>query len=230
MAERRMFSKKIIDTDAFLDMPLSAQALYFHLSMRADDEGFIGNPKRIRSMVGASEDDLKLLILKRFLLVFESGVVVVKHWRIHNCIQSDRFKPTTYIEERDTLSLDGKKAYIEKMETECIQDVSRREAQLRLGKGSVGKDSIGENESAESAPPSPKRFVKPTLEEVSAYCKERNNNIDAQRFIDFYESKGWKVGNTPMKDWKAAVRNWEGREGGGKPKGQPTPSKYNRED
>ena len=82
MAERRMFAKTIIDSDAFLDMPLSAQALYFHLSMRADDEGFVGNPKRIRAMVGASEDDLKLLLLKRFLLAFESGVVVIKHWKI----------------------------------------------------------------------------------------------------------------------------------------------------
>lgn len=230
MAERRMFSKKIIDTDAFLDMPLSAQALYFHLSMRADDEGFIGNPKRIRSMVGASEDDMKLLILKRFILVFESGVVVVKHWRIHNCIQTDRFKPTTYIEERDTLALDGKKAYIEKTETECIQDVYNSEAQFRLGKGSVDESRIGEGNSADGAAPTPKRFVKPTLEEIETYCKERNNNVDAQRFFDFYESKGWKVGNQPMKDWRACVRTWEKREGGGKPRGNPTSSKYKREE
>lgn len=230
MAERRMFSKKIIDTDAFLDMPLSAQALYFHLSMRADDEGFIGNPKRIRSMVGASEDDMKLLILKRFILVFESGVVVVKHWRIHNCIQTDRFKPTTYIEERDTLALDGKKAYIEKVETECIQDVYNPEAQFRLGKGSVDESRIGEGNSADGAAPTPKRFVKPTLEEIETYCKERNNNVDAQRFFDFYESKGWKVGNQPMKDWRACVRTWEKREGGRKPRGNPTSSKYKREE
>ena len=91
MAERRMFAKAIIDSDAFLDMPLSAQALYFHLSMRADDDGFVGNPKRIRGMLGANEDDFKLLILKRFLLTFGSGVVVIKHWKIHNYIQSDRY-------------------------------------------------------------------------------------------------------------------------------------------
>ena len=90
MAERRMFAKTIIDSDAFLDMPLSAQALYFHLSMRADDDGFINNPKKIQRMVGASDDDCKLLLMKRFIIVFESGVVVIKHWRIHNYIRNDR--------------------------------------------------------------------------------------------------------------------------------------------
>lgn len=232
MAERRMFAKTIIDSDAFLDMPLSAQALYFHLSMRADDEGFVGNPKRIRSMVGASEDDLKLLLMKRFILAFDSGVVVIKHWKIHNYIQSDRCKPTTYIEEKNTLTLDGKKAYIEKLDTDCIQNGYNSDTQYRLGQGRVDKDSIGEGNSADGAAPTPKRFVKPTVEEVAAYCKERNNNVDPQRFWDFYEAKGWKVGNQPMKDWKAAVRTWEKRDGGGgRPKGGGTsPSKYDRED
>ncbi len=144
MAERRMFAKSIIDSDAFLDMPLSAQALYFHLSMRADDEGFVGNPKRIRQMVSASEDDLKLLIAKRFLLVFESGVVVIKHWKIHNYIQNDRAKETTYLEERATLTLDGKKAYTEKGKTECIQNVSNLYPQDRAVEISRVEDSLGE--------------------------------------------------------------------------------------
>ena len=89
-----MFAKRIIDSDAFLDMPLSTQSLYFRLSMRADDEGFINNPKRIQRMIGASDDDCKLLIAKGFILVFETGVIVIKHWKIHNYIQKDRFKPT----------------------------------------------------------------------------------------------------------------------------------------
>ncbi|HFM7009733.1 TPA: hypothetical protein ACG9XD_003061, partial [Enterococcus faecium] len=89
-----MFAKTIIDSDAFLDMPLSTQALYFHLSMRADDDGFINNPKKIQRMVGCGDDDLKLLMVKRFILVFESGVIVIKHWKIHNYIQKDRYKPT----------------------------------------------------------------------------------------------------------------------------------------
>src|SRR5699024_9660244 len=99
MAERRMFAKTIIDSDAFLDMPLSTQALYFHLSMRADDDGFINNPKKISRMIGCGEDDLKLLIAKKFLLNFESGVVVIKHWLIHNTLRKDRHTPTNYQDE-----------------------------------------------------------------------------------------------------------------------------------
>lgn len=113
MAERRMFAKTIIDSDAFLDMPLSAQALYFHLSMRADDDGFINNPKKIQRMVGASDDDCKLLILKRFILTFESGVIVIKHWRIHNYIQKDRYRETVYLQEKSSLYLNKNNAYTE---------------------------------------------------------------------------------------------------------------------
>ena len=94
MAERRMFAKTIIDSDAFLDMPLSTQALYFHLSMRADDDGFINNPKKIQRMIGCSDDDLKLLMAKSFINAFESGIIVIKHWRLHNSICKDRCKPT----------------------------------------------------------------------------------------------------------------------------------------
>ena len=104
MAERRMFAKTIIDSDAFLDMPLSAQCLYFHLSMRADDDGFINNPKKIQRMVGAMDDDLRILIARKFIIPFESGIVVIKHWKIHNYIRSDRYKETVYQEEKAMLS------------------------------------------------------------------------------------------------------------------------------
>lgn len=236
MAERRMFSKRIIDSDAFLDMPLSTQALYFHLSMRADDDGFVSNPRRIRTMVGASEDDLKLLIAKRFLLTFESGVVVIKHWRIHNYINPDRYTPTTYVEEKATLALDDKKAY-----TECLQNVvpvvvhdvvqsgDKMCTQVRLGKVIDRKGKDKENiEGGQAA--SRSKFVKPSVEEIAAYCSERNNGIDPQQFFDFYESKGWKVGNQSMKDWKAAVRTWERREKPKKILPKETPSKYDREE
>lgn len=99
-----MFAKTIIDSDAFLDMPLSTQALYFHLSMRADDDGFINNPKKISRMIGCAEDDLKLLIAKKFLLHFESGVVVIKHWLIHNALRKDRHTPTNYQDELKQLT------------------------------------------------------------------------------------------------------------------------------
>jgi hypothetical protein len=210
MAERRMFAKTIIDSDAFLDMPHSTQLLYFHLSMRADDDGFINNPKKIQRMVGCGDDDLKLLIVKKFIIPFDSGIVVIKHWRVHNYIQQDRYKATVYQEEKAMLQVKGNKAYT-LIETECIQDVSSLDTQVRLGKDrlelELGKDSI-EIEKKDKPSPRP-RFIKPTLEEVQAYCKERNNSVDAQRFIDYYSSNGWKVGKNPMKDWKAAVRTWE---------------------
>ena len=140
MAERRMFAKTIIDSDSFLDMPLSAQALYFHLSMRADDDGFVNNPKKIQRMIGASDDDCKLLIMKQYVLTFESGVIVIRHWKIHNYIQKDRYKETVYMEEKERLALDQNNAY-----TECIQSVSTLEAQDSIGKVRIGKDSIGKD-------------------------------------------------------------------------------------
>ena len=92
MAERRMFSKAIIDSDAFCDMPLSTQALYFHLALQADDDGFVNNPKKIMRTIGASGDDFKLLQVKNFVIVFDSGIVAIVHWRLHNCIKKDRTK------------------------------------------------------------------------------------------------------------------------------------------
>ena len=127
MAERRMFSKIVIDSDMFLDMPLSAQALYFHLSMRADDDGFVNNPKRIQTYVGASTDDLKILLAKHFLIPFESGVVVIKHWKVHNYIQKDRYKETHYQAEKALLEeIPKTKEYTRKpnLDTSCIQSVS----------------------------------------------------------------------------------------------------------
>ena len=125
MANKRMFTMKIVDSDAFLEMPLSTQCLYFHLNMRADDDGFIGNPKRICKLIGCNDDDLKLLIAKRFVLVFDNGVIVIKHWRMHNTIQKDRYVPTTYSDELKQLGIKDNKSYtLSPMETKCIQNVS----------------------------------------------------------------------------------------------------------
>ena len=111
MAERRMFTDKITESDVFLDMPLSTQALYMHFCMNADDDGFVKNPKRIQKMVGASDDDSDLLILKRFTLSFKSGVIAIKHWRMHNLLRKDRYKPTEYIEEKSMLKIKENGAY-----------------------------------------------------------------------------------------------------------------------
>ena len=111
MAERRMFAKTIIDSDAFLDMPTSARLLYYDLSMRADDDGFINSPKKIIRMTGASDDDLKVLIAKKFVIPFENGIVVIKHWKIHNYIAKDRYTETKYKEEKAMLKLHENNAY-----------------------------------------------------------------------------------------------------------------------
>lgn len=143
MAERRMFAKTIIDSDAFLDMPLSTQSLYFHLSMRADDDGFINNPKKIQRMIGCSDDDLKLLIAKNFIIPFDSGIVVIKHWRIHNYIRGDRKKATVYPEEMALLIEKDNGAYslvTDKCQANDGQMTGK--CQHRLGKDSIGEDSI----------------------------------------------------------------------------------------
>ena len=138
MAQRRMFSRKITETDLFLDMPMSAQCLYFHLNMSADDDGFIGNAKTIRRMIGASEDDLKILLAKEFLIPFESGVVVVKDWKIHNYIRSDRYNETQYLDEKKQLKQRENGSYEIGM-TSGIPTVDQRDTQVRLGKDRLGK-------------------------------------------------------------------------------------------
>ena len=207
MAERRMFAKTIVLSDAFLDMPMSARCLYFTLGMLADDDGFVNSPKSIMRQVGASIDDMNILLARKFILAFESGVIVIKHWRIHNYIQKDRYKGSKYIEEKSTLAVDENGAY-----TECIHDVSIPDTQVRLGKVSLGKvNNIGDIPQAESPPSAKKRtvFKPPTIEEVRAYCLERGNSVDAERWHNHYSSNGWMVGKTKMVDWKAAVRTWE---------------------
>ena len=146
MAERRMFAKTIIDSDAFLDMPLSTQSLYFHLSMRADDDGFINNPKKIQRMIGAAEDDLKVLVTKKFIIPFDNGIVVIKHWKIHNYIRNDRYKETVYKEEKAMLQTKENKSYTLGIPP-GIPNGYQMDTQVRLGKDRIDKDSIGKKES-----------------------------------------------------------------------------------
>lgn len=218
MAERRMFAKTIIDSDAFLDMPLSTQALYFHLSMRADDEGFINNPKKIQRMVGASDDDLKLLIAKRFIIPFESGIVVIKHWKIHNYIQKDRFKETVYKEERELLSVKDNGAYT--LDTGCIQDGYTLETQVSIGKDRLVKDSKGKDRntscsqlSDESVSPeanveavilNDQSEWKPSVELYEEYVR-LYPNVDIAK--EFRSIRAWCIGNpTKLKTRKGVLR------------------------
>lgn len=154
MVQRRMFSKQITDMDTFLDMPATAQNLYFHLNMHADDDGFLGNVKTIRRMVGASEDDQKLLIAKQFLIMFPDGVVVIRDWHIHNYIQKDRYHQTIFTEDKKLLQLDSSKRYQilsnlsgNKMDTECIQNGYKMDTQDRGRlEEELGKDRLEEED------------------------------------------------------------------------------------
>ena len=151
MAERRMFAKSIVLSDAFLDMPLSARCLYFTLGMLADDDGFVGNPKSIMRQCGASMDDMNVLLSKRYLLSFDSGVMVIKHWRMNNYLRNDRYHTTTYLEEKEQLRIDERGAYTEKPENTALlesgipsgrQVVDKRYTEVRLGKVRLGNNNI----------------------------------------------------------------------------------------
>lgn len=159
MAQRRMFSQKVTETDKFLDMALTAQSLYFHLGMNADDDGFVGNPKSIKRMIGASEDDLKALVEKDYLIVFDDGVVVIKDWLVSNYVKKDRYTPTIYTEDMKLIGLDKNKRYqfvsdLEpernqvgtKMSPECIQDGDKMEPNC-IQSGSKNKNKISSENS-----------------------------------------------------------------------------------
>ena len=235
MAERRMFAKTIIDSDAFLDMPLSTQALYFHLSMRADDDGFINNPKKIQRMVGCGDDDLKLLMVKRFILVFESGVIVIKHWKIHNYIQKDRYKPTLYQDEKAQIAVKETNAYtfienlpepsetpmeqpFEDVYPSCIHDGYSLETQVRLGKDRLGKDS----KEIKDITPSKKSKTKPIRHKYGEYknvllSDEQMEKLKTEFPNDYQErierlSEYCESSGKTYKNYLATIRSWARKE------------------
>lgn len=149
MAEKRMFSKQIIDSDAFLEMPLSTQALYFHLSMRADDDGFLNNAKKVMRIIGANQNDYDLLVAKSFVIQFEDGICVIKHWRINNYLRKDRYTETIYQEEKAMLTIQPNGRYSLKDSSREMDDfpvgiplVDRSDTQNRIDKNREEKNSI----------------------------------------------------------------------------------------
>lgn len=174
MAQRRMISKKITETDLFMDMPLSSQALYFHLNVSADDDGFVGNPRKIQRSIGASDDDMKILFAKQFILGFESGVIVIKHWKIHNYIQTDRYAETLYIEEKRELEEDENKVY-----TKCIQNVYTGKVSLELDKVSLEKDINKEKNKTKKKEQSSNVVAKSNRIDFN-FIKEQYNSICIQ--------------------------------------------------
>lgn len=201
MAERRMFAKTIVESDAFIDMPMSSQLLYFHLGMHADDDGFVNAPRTTQRMIGASADDMRVLVAKGYLIPFESGVVVITHWRKHNYIQNDRKIDTLCTAEKALLTVE--KGGVYKMDTQCIHDVYIADTQLvKVNKDRLVKDSTREGG----------RFTPPTRPQILQFCTDNNIVIDIDAFIDYYTSNGWMVGRSKMKSWQAAVRNWQRRD------------------
>lgn len=202
MAERRMFAKSVINSARFLTMPPSSRLLYYDLGMAADDDGVV-EAFTVMRMTGAVEDDLRVLVTKGFVSLLNDELVAhITDWSINNQIRKDRYQPSIYKNLLVELG-DGNQ-----WSTNGLPDGNRRSTQYSTGKYRPGKGSVVEDNKA-AAPPRAKRFTPPTLAEVQAYVLERQSPVDPQGFIDFYESKGWLVGKTPMKAWKAACRNAE---------------------
>ncbi len=190
MAERRMFAKTIVDSDIFLDMPQTTQNLYFHLNMRADDEGFVNSPKKIMRMVGSNQNDLEILLSKRYLIAFESGVIVIKHWKLHNTIRKDRMKTTLYQEEKAQLTEKENGSYTEAQPNgNQVTD----ECQRSIVECSIDKYSIVEcnrEEVKQDSPPSPdpdsnrQRFI-----EIKNHWKSKRN-LPQSKLLDANMSVG----------------------------------------
>lgn len=192
MAERRMMSKSIIKSDTFLDMPATTQNLYFHMLLDADDDGFINAPKSIMRMIGAKDDDMKVLAAKQFVIPFESGVVVIKDWKIHNYIQNDRYKPST-LPERDLLNIQKDKTYtlkgdVSRMDTECIQTVS-------IGKDRLGKDRLGK--------------VREGKDRLDISCHVSHDDVDKSHFeiIEYLNLKTGSKFKPTTKPYVQAIRS-----------------------
>ena len=209
MAERRMFSKRIVNSARFLKMPISSQALYFHLGLNADDEGVV-EAFSVMRMLGAVEDDLRVLAAKGFIRILNDDLVtLITDWNENNLIRKDRFHESKYHEL--LISMNDPQLLDNQATTIWQPDDNQRLTEVRLGKDrlgevSIGKDSIGEVKKEK------KRFTPPTLEDLEAYIQENMFNVNPQKFIDYYEANGWMIGSHKMKDWKATVRNWDRRE------------------
>ena len=212
MAERRMFAKTIIDSDAFLDMPITSRLLYYDLSMRADDDGFVNSPKKIMRMIGASQDDLSILALRKFIIPFDNGVVVIKHWKIHNYIRKDTYKETPYKEEKALLELDENNSYRLSDGTQILS-VDEPSTQDRLGKDRLGKESIDKNIKHKHGEYQNVLLTDKEFEKLKNEYPDINDRIE--RLSEYIASTGKKY-----KSHYATVRAWARKE---KPEKQEEP-------
>ncbi len=203
-----MFSQDIVDSDAFLDMPMSCQLLYYHLGMRADDDGFV-NPKKIMRMIGASDDDLKVLVSKRFALMFESGVIVIKHWLIHNVIRKDRYFPTQYQDEKNLLIIKGNKSYTERLPSHGGRIAAEVHTEDRIRQDKTGKN-IPETSSEIST--SEEKPIKEWKYENTLEDMKKNKDSVKRVLAYFWELKGFAFENSKQvslrfgRDYKAGKK------------------------
>ena len=199
MAERRMFAKTIVLSDAFLDMPLSARCLYFTLGMLADDDGFINSPRSIMRQCGASDDDMRILLARKFVLAFESGIIVIKHWRINNYLQKDRYNETKYLDEKKQLEIDKNGSYHKTMYTQGVY------TQDRLGKDSIGKDSIEDRAPVEAVPLNDGTDWLPTTAEYEEY-KRLYASVNVAN--EFKKIRAWCLSNPAKRKTKNGVKRF----------------------
>ena len=223
-----MFAKTIIVSDAFLDMPVTARLLYYDLAMRADDDGFVNSPKKIMRMIGASQDDLTILGLRKFIIPFETGVVVIKHWKIHNYIRKDTYNETKYKEEKAELELDENNAY-------RLLSVDEPSTQVRLGKDRLGQERLGEYVELPAAPPAPPapQPAEPVRHKHGAngwvlLTEEQYNRLlkdfgpaELERCITYVDESAQITKNkNGWKDWNLVIRKCHREQWGVKPQKQ----------
>lgn len=241
MAQKRMFSLQVIDTDQFMDMPLSTQALYFHLGMHRDDDGFVASPKKIARAAGCNDDDLRLLAVEGYIIPFDSGVIVVTDWNINNTLKNDRYRETAYLEEKAALIVDKSGRYIlgTKLEPECFQPGTKVEPQHNLTEHNLTEQSVGADKpprASRSTPAKPVRkeygqfgWVKLSDEEYSRLLNDLGET-EVKRCIAYIDEAAQSTGNkNKWRDWNLVIRRchrdrWGLGTGAGKPNAKPVPS------
>lgn len=194
-----MFLKEIVESDPFVTMPPAAQALYFHLCMNCDDDGFLNSPVKIQREMGAESEDLAILIQKRFVLAFDNGVIVIKHWRMQNTLRKDRYTPTQYQDLFHLLTIKENGAYTEAGN----RAATKRQPSVTRAVPQASEVKVGQEETTAVD------NNHPTYEEVLAFASARKSIVDPKRFYEWYTNTGWKDMNGKPINWRNTFLNWE---------------------
>ena len=203
MAEKRMFTQKILESDDYLDMPFSARCLYVALNMNADDDGFLNCANKIIRITGASEEDLQILINKRFILDFGNGVIVIKHWKMHNTLKKDRYKPTQYQTQFNLLTVKENGSYTERNQSGTNLEPERNHSVDKSSKEeiSLGEESVvGEVDAINATP---------TLAEIKEYIVDNNLSVNPNRFFSYYDEQEWKTTHGNPIKWQDKLHEWD---------------------